>query len=74
MLGLYSGDRWAREATERLLPYASSMPNHTDFGGYIDIMWKGLEACWTGQKSPGDAVSEVKTELKNSLGDSIIIK
>jgi inositol-phosphate transport system substrate-binding protein len=50
------------------------MPNHTDFGEYWNIMWKGLEACWTGQKSPGDAVSEVEAELKNSLGSSIIIK
>lgn len=71
---LYSGDRWAREATTRLLPHANAMPNHTDFGEYWTVMWKGLEASWTGQKKPEQAVADVATELKNSLGSAIIIR
>ena len=50
------------------------MPNHTDFGEYWTVMWKGLEAAWTGQKTPEQAVADVSTELKNSLGDAIIIR
>ncbi len=71
---LYSGDRWAREATERLLPHATAMPNNVSFGQYWEIMWGGLEASWTGQKSVEDAIADVETELMAALGDKIIIQ
>ncbi len=70
----YAGDRWAREATERLLPHATAMPNNVNFGQYWEIMWGGLEASWTGQKSVEDAIADVETELKAALGDNILIK
>ena len=34
----YAANRWAREATERLLPHANAMPNNSDFGTYWNIM------------------------------------
>ena len=71
---LYSNDRWASEATQRLLPYASAQPNHTGFAPYFDAMWKGLQAAWTGQKSPESAVSDVEAELRANLGSDIIIR
>jgi inositol-phosphate transport system substrate-binding protein len=71
---LYSGDRWAREATERLLPHASAMPNNVNFGQYWEIMWGGLESAWTGQKSVDDAIADVESELTTTLGDKIIIR
>ena len=71
---LYSNDRWAREATKRLLPYANAMPNNSSFGVYWDVMWKGLEGSWTGQKTVQQAISEAETTLKSSLGDKIIIR
>jgi inositol-phosphate transport system substrate-binding protein len=71
---LYSNDRWAREATERLLPYANAMPNNSDFGTYWNAMWSGLESAWTGQKTPEQAVQDLEAELSSSLGDSIIIR
>ncbi|PSH62953.1 ABC transporter substrate-binding protein [Phyllobacterium brassicacearum] len=71
---LYSSDRWAREATERLLPYANAMPNNSDFGTYWNAMWKGLESAWTGQKAPGQAVQDLETELKSSLGEAIVVR
>ncbi len=71
---LYSGDRWAREATERLLPYASAMPNNVNFGQYWEIMFGGLEASWTGQKSVADAIADVETELATTLGDKIVMR
>jgi len=70
----YSNDRWAREATRRLLPFASAMPNNSSFGIYWDVMWKGLEAAWTGQKSVQQAIRDDETTLKSSLGDKIIIR
>ena len=73
-IDLYAGDRWAREATRRLLPHASAMPNNVNFGQYWQIMWSGLESAWTGQKSPAEAVADVETELRATLGDAIIIR
>jgi inositol-phosphate transport system substrate-binding protein len=71
---LYSNDRWAREATERLLPHANAMPNHSDFGTYWNAMWAGLEAAWTGQKSPEQAVNDLEAELRSALGEAIVIR
>ena len=71
---LYSNDRWASEATERLLPSANAMPNNTDFGVYWTAMWKGLESAWTGQKSPDQAAADAAAELGNALGDRIIMR
>jgi inositol-phosphate transport system substrate-binding protein len=70
----YAADRWASEATEALLPYANAMPNNADFGKYWDAMWKGLEASWTGTKTPEQAVNDLEAELKNTLGDAIVIR
>lgn len=73
-LPLYSSDRWAREATERLLPHATAMPNHSDFGTYWNIMWKGLESAWTGRKTAAEAVADAESELKSALGEAIIVR
>ncbi|WP_309083427.1 extracellular solute-binding protein [Chelativorans sp.] len=73
-IDLYSNDRWAREATERLLPHANAMPNNAEFGTYWNAMWAGLEASWTGQKTPEQAVQDLEAELKNSLGEGIVIR
>ena len=71
---LYSNDQWATEATERLLVNANAMPNHTEFGQYWQIMFKGLESAWTGQKSVADAVSGVEQELVATLGENIQVR
>lgn len=71
---LYSNDRWTREATERLLPYANAMPNNSDFGAYWNVMWKNLEAAWTGTKTVDAAIADAETELTSTLGDAITIR
>ncbi len=73
-LSFYSGDRWTREATKRLLPFASAMPNNVNFGQYWEIMWSGLEASWTGQKTVAEAIADDETKLKATLGDKIVIR
>jgi inositol-phosphate transport system substrate-binding protein len=71
---LYADNRWAREATEQLLPHANSMPNNSDFGAYWDAMWKGLEAAWTGTKTAEQAVADAEAEVRSTLGDRIVIR
>ena len=71
---LYADDRWASEATDRLLPHATAQPNNVNFGQYVGIMWSGLEAAWTGQKTVADAIADAETELRATLGDSIVIR
>lgn len=71
---LYSGDRWTRETTSLLLPYASAVPNNVNFGQYWEIMWSGLESSWTGQKSVAESISDVEADLKTTLGDKIVIR
>lgn len=71
---LYANDRWASEATERLLGSANARPNHVEWGVYADAMWKGLEATWTGSKSAANAVADLEKELKAKLGNELIVK
>jgi inositol-phosphate transport system substrate-binding protein len=71
---LYADNRWAAEATKRLLPFATTMPNDAKFGTYWDIMWNGLLAAWTGDKTPDAAARGAADEAKSRLGDAIIIR
>jgi inositol-phosphate transport system substrate-binding protein len=73
-IDLYSQDRWAREATEKLLPHANAVPNNVDFTAYFDAMWRGLEAAWTGTKTVEQAVADAEAEVKDLLGDRIVIR
>ena len=71
---LYANDRWASEATERLLISANAQPNNLDYGAYSEAMFKGLEAAWTGVKTPAEAVAELEAELTAKLGDNLIVQ
>jgi inositol-phosphate transport system substrate-binding protein len=73
-IALYSDNRWAREATEKLLPHATSMPNNAKFGAYQTAMWKGLEAAWTGTKTVDAAVNDAANELSTALGDAVTVR
>src|SRR5690606_9623755 len=72
-LPIYADDRWTAEATAALLPYANSMPNNASFGAYQNIMFKGLEAAWTGSKSVEQAVNDAAADLSAARGDAAII-
>ncbi len=73
-LPLYTDNRWAAEATAALLPHATSMPNNANMAAYQGIMWKNLEAAWTGAKTVEAAVTDAENELKTTLGDAITIR
>ncbi len=71
---LYAGNRWADEATERLLGTANAQPNHLQYGVFAETMWKGLEAAWTGVQTPAEAVTAVEAEMTAKLGDELIVR
>ncbi|MFP5480790.1 MAG: hypothetical protein ACLGIE_14065 [Alphaproteobacteria bacterium] len=73
-IDLYSGDRWASEATAALPPHANLQPNHVKYGAYSEAMWKGLEAVWAGVQIPEQAVSELEAGLTAALGDERIVR
>lgn len=70
---MYANDRWALEATA-LLQDAFHLPNNTDFGQMDKIVWSGLTAAWTGQKSPQEAVDAVVQEIKSTMSGKVKIK
>jgi len=73
-IDLYSGNRWASEATEVLLPFATSQPNHLKYGAYSEAMFRGLEAAWTGVQTPAEAVAEVEAQMRATIGDDLIVR
>ena len=73
-IDLYSGDRWAAEATERLLASANAQPNHLQYGTFSEALFSGLEAAWTGVRTPEEAVAEVEARLRATLGDELIVR
>ena len=73
-VGLYSGNRWAAEATERLLGSANSQPNHLKYGAFAEAMFRGLEAAWTGVQTPEQAITEVEAQMRATIGDDLIVR
>lgn len=73
-LDLYSGDRWASEATEVLLASANAQPNHLQYGAFSEAMFSGLESAWSGTQSVEEAVAEVEAQMRATLGDDLIIR
>ncbi len=53
---------------------ANAQPNHIQYGTFSEGLWKGLEAAWTGVKTPAEAVAEVEAELRAKLGDELIVR
>ena len=73
-LDLYSGNRWASEATEVLLGAANAQPNHLQYGAFSEAMFSGLESAWTGVKTPAEAIAEVEAQMRAIIGDDLIVR
>lgn len=71
---LYSGNRWASEATEVLLGSANAQPNHLQYGAFSEAMFSGLESAWTGVQTPAEAVAEVEAQMRATIGDDLIVR
>ena len=70
---MYANDRWTAEATA-LLEHAVSLPNNANFGQLDQIVWRGLTAAWSGQMTPAEAAGIVVQEVKNTMGDKVMVK
>ena len=57
-----------------MVDYAKFQPNHPDFGTYDTILWTALSAVMAGESTPEDALDAVVKDLKDELGDKVIIK
>jgi len=73
-LDLYSGNRWASEATEVLLGAANAQPNHLQYGAFSEAMFSGLESAWTGVQTPAEAVAEVEAQMRATIGDDLLVR
>jgi len=73
-IDLYSGNRWASEATEVLLGSANAQPNHLQYGAFSEAMFRGLESAWTGVQTPEEAVAEVEAQMQATIGDDLIVR
>ncbi|KQB95056.1 ABC transporter substrate-binding protein [Loktanella sp. 1ANDIMAR09] len=73
-IDLYSGNRWAAEATEVLLSSATSQPNHLNYGAFSEAMFRGLEAAWTGVLTPEEAVAEAEAQMRATIGEDLIVR
>lgn len=73
-IDLYSGNRWAAEATEVLLGSANAQPNHLNYGAFSEAMFSGLEAAWTGVQTPEEAVEEIEAQMRATIGDDLIVR
>jgi len=57
-----------------LLPFATSQPNHLQYGAFSEAMFRGLEAAWTGVQTPVEAVAEVEAQMRATIGDDLIVR
>ena len=73
-IDLYSGNRWASEATEVLLASANAQPNHLQYGAFSEAMFRGLESAWTGVQTPEEAVAEVEAQMRATIGDDLTVR
>lgn len=57
-----------------MVDYASYQPNHVDYGIYFDIIFKAMQAAESGEFSPEEAADIAIEELKQRMGDSLLIR
>lgn len=66
-------DNWALSAASTMMNNVSFVPNHTKFGIYNQVLFKGLQAVETKRMSPAQAVAFIADELEVQLGDNVEI-
>ncbi|OXM16269.1 sugar ABC transporter substrate-binding protein [Paenibacillus herberti] len=54
--------------------YTTFLPNHESFNKYSGSVFKAIQAVELGKQTPAEALKDLETQLKNDLGDELIIK
>lgn len=54
--------------------YTTFLPNHESFNKYSSSIYKAIQAVELGKQTPESALKDLEIQLKNDLGDGLIIK
>ena len=57
-----------------MLEYTTFLPNHEDFTTYSQAIYGAIQAVELGKKTVEEALADMETQLKNDLGDELIVK
>ncbi|WAA10538.1 ABC transporter substrate-binding protein [Fervidibacillus albus] len=57
-----------------MLDYTTFLPNHADFNKYGDAYFNAIQSVEIGNKTPEEALEDMKTQIQSDFGDEIIIK
>lgn len=60
--------------TVYMLEYTTFLPNHEDFTTYSQAIYGAIQAVELGKKTVEEALADMETQLKNDLGDELIVK
>ena len=60
--------------TMYMLEYTTFVPNHEDFPAYSQAVFEAIQAVELGKKTVEEAMADLEVQLKNDLGDQLIIK
>ena len=60
--------------TMYMLEYTTFVPNHEDFPAYSQAVFEAIKAVELGKKTVEEAMADLEVQLKNDLGDQLIIK
>jgi len=66
-------EAWPLSAASELVPRATFMPNHPDFGRYNNFLFTAIQGVETGRLTPKEAAAFVADEIEAELGDEVII-
>ena len=65
---------WALSFATPMLKYTTFMPNHPKFGRYNAMLFRAIQGVETGRLSPEEAVEFLIDELRDQLGNDIVIE
>ncbi|ACS85147.1 ABC transporter substrate-binding protein [Musicola paradisiaca] len=66
-------DNWALSDAGKMMKNITFVPNHTRFGDYNRVLFKGLQAVETKRMTPAQAVAFIADELDVQLGNDVEI-
>jgi inositol-phosphate transport system substrate-binding protein len=69
----YKKDKFLNDITY-MLDYTHYLPNNDKFGDYDEAVFRGLSAVMSGQMTPKKALNTVVADIKQKLGNQVVIQ